>query len=513
MVPTCELRDVHKTFGQNHVLKGITLSLPANQVTVLMGANGAGKSTLVNILCGVHRRDAGEIELFEQPYTPSTPIEAIQAGIVTVHQAINDGVVPDLDVASNLVLDHFTESRHGFFIRPRRVREKAQKIASAMGLTLDLDQPVSQAGIAERQLISIARAMARDPKVLILDEPTSSLSAAEAERLFELIDRLRKTGVAVLYITHRMSDIRRIADRIVCMRDGQISGLFEETPPDYEAAMTAMLGHKLTEVNVKIPAALGTIIEFENLTLSENRQPINLAVHRNEIVAITGLLGSGKGKLAAFLFGLAKPVSGRILLEGKPFSPRNPTDAIKAGVFLCPKDRASNGVIPGFHITDNLTLPFLKYYSRLSFLRSLLQKQESKQMIGQLGIVCQSDKDAIGTLSGGNQQKVMVGRWLAQASKLLVLEEPFQGVDIRSRRDIGDYIRATATERAVLVFVAELDEALEVADRIVVINEEEIAGEHKNDDVDINGILAQVTGKRKAAEHMFKQNQQIEQIA
>jgi simple sugar transport system ATP-binding protein len=250
----CDLLGVEKSFGDNCVLKGLNLSLPAGAVTVLMGANGAGKSTLVKILSGVHALDAGSVSLLGKPFRPSSPAEAIRAGVVTVHQNINDGVIPDLDVASNLLIDRMAEPGYGFLLKRRQNHADAERIASRMGLHLNVRQPVSELGIADRQLIAIARAMAHDPQLLILDEPTSSLSASEAERLFALIERLSERGVAVLYISHRMSDIRRIADRIVSMRDGEISGVFEGDQLDYEGAVNAMLGHRMTDVDINIGA-------------------------------------------------------------------------------------------------------------------------------------------------------------------------------------------------------------------------------------------------------------------
>lgn len=491
----CRLTGIEKAFGPNKVLRGIDLELAPGEVTVLMGANGAGKSTLVKILCGVHQRDAGEVLLFGKPFNPVTPSEAIDAGIVTVHQSINDGVIPDLDVTSNLMLDKLTQPGAGFFVNGSKMRRQAREIAAAMELNINVRTQVSDLGVAERQLIAIARAMARDPKVLILDEPTSSLSATEAERLFKLLERLRETGVAILYISHRMSDIRRIADRIISMRDGQISGTFEEEPLDYEGAVTAMLGHAMTAVDISIPKRGEEIIRLDVLKLTPSGRAIDMAVHRNEVVAITGLLGSGKTMLASVLFGLASPFDGTILLNGKNYRPATAQAAIAQGVFMCPKDRASNGVIPDFDITGNITLPFLSRHSGLSFLSGRSQRATSRSMIEELGIVCQSPADDIGTLSGGNQQKVMVSRWMAEASNLLVLDEPFQGVDIKARRDIGRRIRDTADQRATIVFAAELDEALEIADRILVMNEHALVGEHTNDNVDLNLMLAEVSGQ------------------
>lgn len=494
-----KVNGLEKSFGKNYVLRGIDLTLSSGSVTVLMGANGAGKSTLVKVICGHHRADGGTVTLTGSPFNPIDEADAIGKGVVTVHQSIDDGVIPDLDVANNLMLDRLVERGHGIFVRERHLRDEAAKVAAAMGIHVDLRARVSDLSVADRQMIAIARAMARAPKILILDEPTSSLSASEAERLFDLIERLRAQGVAILYISHRMSDIRRIADRIVVMRDGAISGLFETEPLDYNAAVTAMLGHRMTDVDVTVQSGSAPVLELSDLRLAEGAAQFSLTVHDGEVVALVGLLGSGKSRLADILFGIAQRVSGRIQINGEDYAPRSVEDAVAKGVFMSPKDRGTNAVITAFDIADNMTLPFLKGLSAGPFLKTGQQRNRTDRMVEQLGIVCQSASDGIGTLSGGNQQKVMIARWLLEPSKVLLLDEPFQGVDIGARRDIGRHIRATAQGRATLVFLAEIDEALEIADRIFVMNEGTIVGEHINQNINLAALVADVTGTRSSA--------------
>ena len=491
----CTIRGLEKSFGTNKVLRAIDLKLETGKVTVLMGANGAGKSTLVKILCGVHQADAGSISLFNQPFKPQKPVDAFQAGVVTVHQSINDGVIPDLDVASNLMLDRLTEKNFGFFVSKKLLNNGAKAIAKTMNLSIDVNTRVSDLGIADRQLIAIARAMARNPKLLILDEPTSSLSATEANQLFDVLEKLKQMNVAILYISHRMSDIRRIADKIVSMRDGKISGQFNQKPLDYEAAVTAMLGHTMTEVNVKIPKKGEVSLRLKDVKLENNSSPINLSIYKNEVVAITGLLGSGKSLLASILFGITSASEGSIVLDGKTLNERGPQNAIKNSIHMSPKDRASNAILKTFDIEENLTIPFTKSFSWLSFLRLKALRLSAKKKISDMGIVCQSELDEIETLSGGNQQKVVVGRWLLKPCQLLILDEPFQGVDIKARQDIGTYIRQTAGNRATIVFVSELDEALEIADRILVMSEKSVVGEHKNQNVNLDKILMEISGQ------------------
>lgn len=485
---------LRKSFGHIEVLGGVSLELNAGEITVLMGANGAGKSTLVKIISGVYDHDGGIMHLAGGNFAPNTPAEAIRAGVVTVHQNINDGVVADLDVATNLTLDRLSGKGAPLLFNPGRVRREAKAVADRMGLAIDLKARISDLSLADRQMVAIARAMAHQPKVLILDEPTSSLSSAEADRLFALLDRLREQGVAILYISHRMSDIRRLADRIVSMRDGVISGVFDSKPLDYEGAVNAMLGRKIHLDRIEARSSAKPILTVDSLRIAPGARPFSLTLGDGEVVAITGLVGVGKTALAETLFGLRKPLSGTMTLYGKPYAPGSTGEAIAAGVFLVAKDRAENGIVGGFNIQENISLPFHKRMSRFSVLKRGLERTIARRQIEDLGIVCRSEKDEMTTLSGGNQQKVMVARWMAQDARLFILDEPFQGVDISARRDIAAKLRASANGRATLLFVTELDEALETADRILVMSEQTIVGEHRNADVDLDRLLAEVAG-------------------
>ena len=486
---------LRKSFGPNLVLGGVDLTLRAGEITVLMGANGAGKSTLVKIVSGVYRRDGGSMSLAGRDYAPGSPAEAMRSGVVTVHQNINDGVVAALDVATNLTLDRLSGRKAPLLFNPRRVRREAQAVAERMGLALDLSADIADLSLADRQMVAIARAMAHAPKVLILDEPTSSLSSAEANRLFALLDRLRASGVAILYISHRMSDIRRLADRIVSLRDGQIAGVFADKPLDYEGAVNAMLGQAMGSRSIENRTATRPIFVAEDLKIAERAQPFSLSLGDGEIVAVTGLVGVGKTALAETLFGARPALAGRMALDGNSYAPASPGDAIAAGVHLVAKDRAESGIVRDFNIYENMSLPFLRRLSTFGISRRRVERGLARKQIADLRIVCRSERDDLATLSGGNQQKVMVARWMAQDARLFMLDEPFQGVDIAARHDIATKLRANAAGRATLIFVTELDEALETADRILVMSEHTIVGEHANAGIDMERLLADVAGQ------------------
>jgi simple sugar transport system ATP-binding protein len=295
-----------------------------------------------------------------------------------------------------------------------------------------------------------------------------------------------------------MSDIRVIADSIVSMRDGAIVGVFDSQPLDYEGAVNAMLGKRISELALDRVDPAAAVLQLKDLRLRSDSPPLSMQLHKNEVVAITGLVGSGKTALAECLFGLRQAHAGGMRLAGAEFKPRSASDAIRKQVFLCAKDRSSNGVVADFSIVRNISLPFLERFSSLGFIRTKREQAQARQLIEDMGVVCQNSTDNIMTLSGGNQQKVMVARWLSQPCELLILDEPFQGVDIQARRDIAAILRQTAHSRATVVFVSEIDEALEIADRILVMYEHTIVGEHKNHTLDIDLLLAQVAGARAA---------------
>ena len=497
----CTIRGIEKAFGPNRVLRDIALDLPQGRVTVLMGANGAGKSTLVKILCGVHAADAGDIELFGEPFRPASPADAYDKGVVTVHQSIDDGVIPDLDVASNLLLDRLTEPSSSFFLKDKAMRREAREIAASMRIEVDVRTPVSSLGVADRQMIAIARAMARKPKLMILDEPTSSLSANEAERLFELIDRLKESGVAVLYISHRMSDIRRIADRIVSMRDGRIAGVFETEPLDYEGAVTAMLGHAMTEVDLTPRTGGDAVLQLDGLRLSADGAPIDLAARQGEVLAVTGLLGSGKSRLAATLFGELLPAGGAMRLDGKPFAP-----GFGARGDPCRRLPVSQG--SGEQCRHSGFRHHRQYHRALSqapcrLLAAARRRHESGRR--------RDDRDPGHRLPlRPRRHRHAVGRQPAEGHgrPLALPALPAAGAGTnRSRASTSRRGAISAATSATPPTPARPSSSSPNSmrrwrspTRILVLHEQALVGEHVNADVDLAALLAQVSGRTAATQ-------------
>lgn len=483
------LQGVGKAFAGNPVLKSVDLAIRPGEVLALLGANGAGKSTLVKVLAGSHSHDAGQLLVDGREVHFASPQDARRHGIVAVHQQVDEGMVPGLSVAENLLLDELCGASAALLFKPAAAVRRAAEIAGGLELDLPLQAPIEALGTAERQLVILSRALALNPRLLILDEPTASLSTQEAERLFELIDRLRKRGVAILYISHRLSDLQRLADRALVLRDGCRVGEFE-APLDLAAAVESMLGAALEDVALQPSVRGQCVLSLRDWQLDEHSAAFDFDLHEGEVVALTGLLGAGKSEIAEALFGLRRHHRGSLTLDGRAWRPRSPREAIAAGVFFAAEDRARNSRVPGFSVRASMTLPFLRRFSRFGFIDRTTERAQVAEQIDALGIKGPGMEAALELLSGGNQQKVILARWLLGQGRVLILDEPFQGVDVRARRDIGQRIRASATGRATLVICSDPDEALEIADRILVVRDGAVVAELPRQDLQRSEIVA-----------------------
>ncbi|MCJ1886569.1 sugar ABC transporter ATP-binding protein [Pseudomonas sp. LA21] len=486
------LRNLSKAFAGNRVLDDLNLDIRRGEVLALLGANGAGKSTLVKILAGSHVHDAGQLLIDGEAVRFASPHDARRHGIVAVHQQVEQGVVPGLSVAENLLLDELGGASGSWLFRPREALQRAAAIAAALELDLPLQAPIEALGTAERQLVILSRALALKPRLLILDEPTASLSTHEAERLFALIDRLRERGVAILYISHRLSDLQRVADRALVLRDGRLVGEFA-APLDLAAAVESMLGAALGEVELQPPERGESVLSLRDWQLDNHCAAFDLDLHEGEVVALTGLLGAGKSEIAEALFGLRRHHAGSIRLDGRGWLPRTPREAISAGVFFAAEDRARNSRVPGFSVRASMTLPFLRSFTRFGFIDRNAERARVAAQIEALDIKGPGQEFPLELLSGGNQQKVILARWLLGRGRVLILDEPFQGVDVRARRDIGQRIRVSATGRATLVICSDPDEALEIADRILVVRDGAVVAELPRQNLQRSEIVAHLT--------------------
>ncbi len=473
MSTVVSLADVDVSFGTNRVLNGVSLDVEGGTVVALVGANGAGKSTLIKVLSGVYSPDRGRIEIDGLPVEIRSPQDARNRGIQTVHQRIDNGIVPGMTVAENLVVEELAGGETGRYFSLHRVLPRARTIAASLDLHWSdrfLRKDVFELEVSNQQMLILARALSRKPRLLILDEPTSALSTAESERLFEVVRRLRAGGVAVLYVSHRLGEIDMLADELVVLRDGRIQDR-QVTPANWNTALRAMLGAALIErTQVVERRSDKTLLSLRGVRLGPELPVFDLDLKAGEVTGVVGLLGAGKTELAHGIFGVRPFPTGTMSMAGRRYAPKRTADAVRRGVFLVPEDRTAQALIPGWSVARNLSLPFLRRISSFGVLRTPVEARAGRKAIDQFGIVASSEHHNVDDLSGGNQQKVVVARWLSRQPRLMLMHEPFRGVDIGARREIGRKARDLAAHgAAVVVFAADVDEILEVADRILVL--------------------------------------------
>jgi simple sugar transport system ATP-binding protein len=483
------LRGVGMSFGAHRVLDGVDLDIAAGEVLALLGANGAGKSTLIKVLSGVHPGHDGTILVEGTEQRMDSPLRARRAGIATVHQRVHDGVVPGLTVAENLAFDDLAHpGRRGpasVLLRRREVMAAARTAVEVLGLDWTdavLRRDVADLGISDAQLLVLARALVHRPRLLVLDEPTSALSAAEAERLFAVVRTPRAAGLAVLYVSHRLGEVDALADRAVVLRDGRVTS-DTRAPFRWDVVLPAMLGERAAAHPVgadgigrvggglREPLLPGEVaVRLRGVRLLPRSPALDLDLHAGQVTGVVGLLGAGKSELAHGLFGSASWAAGTAELDGRPHAPRSPAAAVRAGVHLVPEDRAGQALLPGWSIARTLSLPFLRELARGGVVDRPAEADRARAAVDRFGVVTRSEHTDVGELSGGNQQKVVVGRWLVPGVRVLLLDEPFRGVDLGARRDIGGHARdAARAGAAVVVLSADVDEVLEVADRVLVL--------------------------------------------
>jgi simple sugar transport system ATP-binding protein len=472
-MPLLSIETLTHRYGSTRALAGADLSIERGEIVALMGANGAGKSTLVKILSGVLVADEGRIALEGRPFAPKTPADAAKAGIATVHQSTDIVGAAGMSVADALLLHRFADRSTPFFLSRTSLRREAQAILASAGFSLPLDRDFGDLSAADRQLVAIARALANRANLLILDEPTASLSGAESQRLFDILLRLRAQGLAILYISHRTADLEAIADRALVMRGGRVVGNFNR-PVNFSDAIETMIGRSLQSAHPVGKREIGPVVfDMRGIRLLPGSKPFDLTLHQGEVVAITGVLGAGKSRLLSAIFGLVPLAGGKMRLDGRPYAPKSPAEAIATGLSMAGEDRHRSSLMPagwpGSSIAATISLPHLTKWYRHGFLFGDREGREATKAISRLGIKATGPFDSIWSLSGGNQQKAVIARWEAEPSRLLVLDEPFQGVDVGARQDIIEAIRARR-DRATLIATSDPEEAHEVADRILTFD-------------------------------------------
>jgi simple sugar transport system ATP-binding protein len=491
--PIVQVKNIGMSFGATRALDDVDFNFYPGELLALVGANGAGKSTLIKIICGYHSGYEGKIIIDKNEVDLNSPKEAYDFGIQTVHQIINQGVIQTMTVAENLALKEMLSPDQPILYNYPAIRKRALEIAYLMDLDyLDMDAPVFSIPQSDRQMISIARALASNPKLLILDEPTSSISEKEAERLFSTLLKLRDSGVSIVYVSHRLHEITRLADRVGVLRDGKIAGELIK-PFSVNNIVHAMVGDIEQEAVKKEEVKTNKNViklELKDLLFQEGKPGLNLKLYEGEVLGLTGLIGAGKSELAAVLFGAEKPISGEMYVNGKLYEPENIGAAIKKGIFMIPEDRNNNAVFPDFSIRQNINIPFLNMFTNKIFvLNTKKERKDAKRMIEAMTVKCENEESPILSLSGGNQQKVIVARWLMTESNLVILDEPFQGVDVKSRSEIGQYLRSNIGKSTALVIATDLDEVIDISDRVIVFNHGVMVGEQEAGEIDKDKLI------------------------
>lgn len=493
-----EMSHISKSFPGVRALEDVQFSLRAGEVHALMGENGAGKSTLVKILSGVYQPTEGQILLDGQPVQIQNPAYAQQLGISPVHQEVN--LEPYLSVAENIFLGRQPRGKFGLIDRPRMQKETSE-LLGRIGVSIDPGALAGTISIAERQMVAIARAVSTEARIIIFDEPTSSLTGRETELLFTIIRKLRSQGIGIIYISHRMDEIFKLCNRVTVFRDGRFVACQPIEETSLEEIITMMIGRDLGDLFRKQPVPIGEVVlEVRHLTKRGVLNDISLQVHRGEIVGLAGLIGAGRTELARAIFGDLKFDQGEILIEGRPLAPRNPRDAISAGIGLVPEDRKEQGLVTGLSVQRNISLPLLRTLSRFNVINTARERALAREFVQKLAIRTPSIDQKVMYLSGGNQQRVVIARWLATKPRVLIVDEPSRGVDVGAKADIHALLCQLAGQGvAILMISSELPEVLAMSDRILVMHAGRIAGELAAGEATQEKIMNYATGRQPQA--------------
>jgi ribose transport system ATP-binding protein len=477
--PFVSVNAISKAYGGAQALKGVSLSILPGEAHGLVGANGAGKSTLIRVLAGLTQPDAGEIFVDGKPVIPETPHQANELGMSFIHQEL--AFVPGMTVLENIMLGLPKKTRFGI-VDWRSIAQEIEPIASRVGLRAPLGASVKGLSTAENWLINITRALVRKARLIVMDEPTAALSAAESDRLFGIIRDMRKSGVAVLYVSHRLDEILELCQRVTVFRDGRSVAELAGGALTREALVEAIVGGAVERLQIAGIAATGQIaLSVHGLCRSPKVNDISFDLKKGEVLGLGGLVGAGRSELARIIFGADRPDKGSMTLEGQRFAPRSPAGAVKAGLGFVPEERRAEGLILSKSVAFNVGLANLNSIV-LNPLLPLISGQRRKALadrtIRDLAIKTASIETPVGKLSGGNQQKVVIGRWLQSAPKVLILDEPTRGVDVGARAEIHRLIRALAARGiAVLVISSEPEELPDLCDRVLVMAEGRIVSE------------------------------------
>lgn len=471
-----KLSNISKSFPGVKALDEVSFELRSGEVMALLGENGAGKSTLMKILSGVYQKDSGDISVFGQEITDMSPQRAQALGVAIIHQELN--MCQHLSIAENIFLGR--EKTKGFVLSEKQMNEEAAEVLSRLNITVDPTMIVGDLSVGKQQMVEIAKALSTNAKILIMDEPTSALTSSEIDELFKIIKKLRSEGHGIVYISHRLDELKHIVDRVTIMRDGKYICTMDFAQERMDEIISNMVGREIKEKFPRVTCEVGKkILEVKNLNAGRMVRDINLELNEGEIVGIAGLMGAGRTETTRAIFGVDPKESGEIWVDGKEVRIVNSEDAIKAGIVLAPEDRKKDGLCTKLSVRDNIALPNLDLLcSKLGVVNKKKEEEMTESAVKSLNIkLANADVDA-GSLSGGNQQKVVVGKWLARNSRVVIFDEPTRGIDVAAKVEIYNLMNELKQAGVGVLFVSsEMPEVMGISDRIIVMCDGRITGE------------------------------------
>ncbi len=494
-----EMTGISKAFSGNVVLKDVQFDVKKGEIHALMGENGAGKSTLMKILTGIYTRDAGEIKVNGQPVEFQNPKEAEKAGIAVIHQELN--ILPDLTVAENFYLGNEKTFGKTGILKTSQMNKEAKEILKGLGLDVDVTTLAGKLSVGKQQIIEIAKAISSNAELIIMDEPTAALTDREIETLFKTIKALQAKGVAFVYISHRMEEIFSICDRITILRDGNYVGVRKIKETTFEEIVQMMVGRELGERFPERNSQIGEVkLVAKNLTSNGLFEDVSFELRKGEVLGIAGLMGAGRTEVVQSIFGYKTLTSGELYLNGKQVKIKKPEDAIKLGFGYVTEDRKCEGLVLDFSVSENLSLTNLSTISSNGIIKAEKEKSLYNTMVKRLGVRTSGPAQTVKSLSGGNQQKIVIAKWLGINPDILILDEPTRGVDIGAKKEIYSIINSLAEKGVSIIMISsELPEIIGMVDRVLIMHEGKLTGELNKDEMTQEKIMHYATGGDKVA--------------
>ena len=496
---TLRLSRITKSFAGVPALSEVDFTVHSGEIHALLGANGAGKSTLMKILSGAYTMDDGTITIGSQEIRMQSPSDAKRQGIHCVYQEVDTALVPQITVAENILLDRLSNREGGLWHSWGQIYQQAEVALAKLGATIDVRQKVEGLSLSEKQMILIARTLVEKAKFIIFDEPTAPLSHEETNNLFRVMKQMKEEGIGCIFISHRLPEVFEHCDRVTVMRDGKHVYTELTQASSIDEVIRQMLGKSFDEEFPKRTVPIGEVLlKTSQLTSGNKVKQVNLEVREGEIVGVVGLVGAGKTELSNVLFGSLRSDSGHIQLRGSTLKLKDPTDAIEAGIVLVPEERRKHGIIVEDSVQNNLSLPLLKQLSQFGFVHSRMEQSHAGRLIERLGVKTSSMKQQVKFLSGGNQQKVAIGKWVETKADVFLFDEPTKGVDIGAKSDIFRLIGDLAEQgKGILYFTCEFAEAIGIADRIFVMCEGRIVKEFRQEEATQEKLLYYASAGRE----------------